>query len=95
MYAATTLVLDKSFPWLKILLISDMFHLFGLHFLYGLHIEGREGTKLGMVVYVSFGSIVVLSKAQTHKIVLGLKVSGYPFIWVIRASNANGSYIVG
>jgi hypothetical protein len=24
-----------------------------------------------------------------------LKGNGYPFIWVIHASNANGSYIVG
>jgi UDP:flavonoid glycosyltransferase YjiC (YdhE family) len=38
------------------------------------------------VVYVSFGSLAVLSKEQTREIALGLKASGYPFIWVIRPS---------
>eukprot|EP00253_Pinus_taeda_P010749 PITA_10749 len=36
------------------------------------------------VVYVSFGSLTVLSKEQIHEIALGLKTSGYPFLWVIR-----------
>lgn len=36
------------------------------------------------VVYVSFGSLAVLSKEQMHEIALGLKVSGYCFLWVIR-----------
>jgi len=42
------------------------------------------------VVYVSFGSLAVLSKEQTHEIALGLKASGYPFIWVIRPSSSKG-----
>jgi len=42
------------------------------------------------VVYVSFGSLAVLSKEQTHEIAHGLKASGYPFIWVIRPSNSKG-----
>jgi pathogen-inducible salicylic acid glucosyltransferase len=40
------------------------------------------------VVYVSFGSVVVLSKEQTQEIALGLKVSGHSFIWVIRPSSS-------
>jgi len=36
------------------------------------------------VVYVSFGSFGILSKEQIHEIALGLKSSGYSFIWVIR-----------
>jgi pathogen-inducible salicylic acid glucosyltransferase len=36
------------------------------------------------VVYVSFGSMAVLSIEQTQEIALGLKASGYSFIWVIR-----------
>lgn len=36
------------------------------------------------VVYVSFGSVTVLSKEQTEEIALGLKASGYSFIWAIR-----------
>eukprot|EP00253_Pinus_taeda_P002982 PITA_02982 len=39
------------------------------------------------VVYVSFGSMGVLSKEQIHEIALGLKASGYSFIWVIRPPN--------
>jgi UDP:flavonoid glycosyltransferase YjiC (YdhE family) len=42
------------------------------------------------VVYVSFGSLAVLSKEQTHEIALGLKASGYSFIWVIRPSSSKG-----
>jgi pathogen-inducible salicylic acid glucosyltransferase len=40
------------------------------------------------VVYVSFGSITVLSKEQTQEIALGLKASGHSFIWVIRPSSS-------
>lgn len=40
--------------------------------------------KPASVVYISFGSLVVLSKEQIHEIALGLKASGYSFIWVIR-----------
>lgn len=38
------------------------------------------------VVYVSFGSLAVLSKEQNDEIALGLKASGYSFLWVIRPS---------
>lgn len=40
--------------------------------------------ELGSVVYVSFGSLTVLSKEQTREIALGLKASGCCFLWVIR-----------
>jgi len=39
------------------------------------------------VVYVSFGSLSVLSKEQNHEIALGLKASGYSFVWVMRPSS--------
>ncbi|KAH9306460.1 hypothetical protein KI387_010864 [Taxus chinensis] len=39
------------------------------------------------VVYVSFGSMAVLSKDQNTEIALGLKASGYPFLWVIRPAD--------
>jgi len=42
------------------------------------------------VVYVSFGSISVLSKEQNHEIALGLKGSGYSFVWVMRPSSSKG-----
>jgi len=43
------------------------------------------------VVYVSFGSLAVLSKEQNREIAFGLKASGYSFIWVMRPSSSNGN----
>jgi len=42
----------------------------------------------GSVVYVSFGSLAVLSKEQNQEIALGLKASGYSFLWVIRPASS-------
>ncbi|KAL6188876.1 hypothetical protein ACLB2K_040267 [Fragaria x ananassa] len=42
------------------------------------------------VVYVSFGSISVLSKIQMEEIAKGLLLSGRPFLWVIRENQKNG-----
>eukprot|EP01018_Ginkgo_biloba_P015404 Gb_14884 [translate_table: standard] len=36
------------------------------------------------VVYVSFGSVVVISREQIHEIAHGLQDSGHAFLWVIR-----------
>ncbi|GLJ25432.1 hypothetical protein SUGI_0487030 [Cryptomeria japonica] len=36
------------------------------------------------VIYVSFGSLAILSKEQIHEIAFGLKASGHSFLWVIR-----------
>ncbi|KAM5569674.1 phloretin 4'-O-glucosyltransferase-like [Rosa sericea] len=42
------------------------------------------------VVYVSFGSISVLSKIQMEEIAKGLLDSGRPFLWVIRENQKSG-----
>ncbi|TXG72670.1 hypothetical protein EZV62_001249 [Acer yangbiense] len=42
------------------------------------------------VVYVSFGSILVLKKPQMEEIARGLLDSGHPFLWVIRSEKGNG-----
>jgi len=42
------------------------------------------------VIYVSFGSLAVLSTEQIQEIALGLKASGYSFIWVIRPPASEG-----
>ena len=39
------------------------------------------------VVYLSFGSICVLSKEQEEEILYGLFESGYPFLWVMRSKS--------
>lgn len=36
------------------------------------------------VIYVSFGSMIHLSKPQLGEIAMGLKYSGHPFVWVVR-----------
>jgi len=36
------------------------------------------------VIYVSFGSLIQVSKAQLEEIAMGLKDSGQPFLWVLR-----------
>uniref|UniRef100_A0A803KTS5 Glycosyltransferase n=2 Tax=Chenopodium quinoa TaxID=63459 RepID=A0A803KTS5_CHEQI len=38
------------------------------------------------VVYVSFGSMACLTKAQTEELAWGFKQSKYHFLWVVRAS---------
>uniref|UniRef100_A0A0C9RSU2 TSA: Wollemia nobilis Ref_Wollemi_Transcript_14510_1723 transcribed RNA sequence n=1 Tax=Wollemia nobilis TaxID=56998 RepID=A0A0C9RSU2_9CONI len=46
------------------------------------------------VLYVSFGSIAVISMAQLHELALGLEASQQPFLWVIRPDIAQGKAAV-
>ncbi|XP_008222735.1 PREDICTED: crocetin glucosyltransferase, chloroplastic-like [Prunus mume] len=48
------------------------------------YIEWLNSMPEGSVVYVSFGSMSVLSKPQMEEIAKGLLDSGRPFLWVIR-----------
>ncbi|KAF7825909.1 UDP-glycosyltransferase 74F2-like [Senna tora] len=41
------------------------------------------------VIYVSFGSLSILSTEQMEEIAWGLKESGHYFLWVVRASEQN------
>ncbi|KAI3463468.1 hypothetical protein Pfo_020131 [Paulownia fortunei] len=41
-----TRVVDAMLPWLKIPSIPNFFKNFGFHFLYGLHMEGKDGSRL-------------------------------------------------
>ncbi|PRQ38316.1 putative anthocyanidin 3-O-glucoside 5-O-glucosyltransferase [Rosa chinensis] len=45
--------------------------------------------KESVIIYVSFGSISVLSKIQMEEIAKGLLNSGRPFLWVIRENQKN------
>ena len=49
------------------------------------YMEWLNSKPKSSVVYVSFGSISVLSKTQKEEIARGLLDCGQPFLWVIRA----------
>ncbi|KAJ4968809.1 hypothetical protein NE237_015510 [Protea cynaroides] len=51
------------------------------------YIEWLNSKKAGSVVYVSFGSLVVLPKRQIEEIFHGLVESQRPFLWVLRSSD--------
>ncbi|CAL0314038.1 unnamed protein product [Lupinus luteus] len=49
-------------------------------------IKWLEAKAPKSVVYISFGSMVSLTKEQMEKVALGLKESGVSFLWVLRES---------
>lgn len=46
--------------------------------------EWLDSKAKSSVVYVSFGSLLVLSKRQREEVARGLVDSGFPFLWIIR-----------
>eukprot|EP01018_Ginkgo_biloba_P038593 Gb_30229 [translate_table: standard] len=48
----------------------------------------------GSVLYVSFGSIVVMSNLQLQELSFGLKASQQPFLWALRPDAAEGKSAV-
>ncbi|KAL5542732.1 hypothetical protein UlMin_010442 [Ulmus minor] len=54
------------------------------------YIEWLNTKPKGSVVYVSFGSISVLSKQQMEEMAKGLLSSGRPFMWIIREKHDAG-----
>lgn len=48
------------------------------------YIEWLHSKPKSSVIYISFGSLIVLEKKQMEEIKLGLLASGHPFLWVIR-----------
>ena len=53
------------------------------------YLQWLDSKQERSVVYVSFGSLVVLQKKQITEILHGLLESGWPFLWVIRFSENN------
>ncbi|KAL1329470.1 hypothetical protein AAHE18_12G042700 [Arachis hypogaea] len=45
------------------------------------------------VLYISFGSGGTLSQEQLNEIAFGLELSGYKFLWVVRAPSNFGGYV--
>eukprot|EP00262_Sarcandra_glabra_P005612 TRINITY_DN1733_c1_g1_i3.p1 TRINITY_DN1733_c1_g1~~TRINITY_DN1733_c1_g1_i3.p1 ORF type:complete len:485 (+),score=18.41 TRINITY_DN1733_c1_g1_i3:99-1457(+) len=54
------------------------------------YMEWLDSKPSSSVVYLSFGSISVLSKHQMEEILLGLKETNRPFLWVIKETE-NGT----
>lgn len=52
--------------------------------------EWLDSQAEGSVIYVSFGTIAVISKRQTEEVARGLLAAGRPFLWVIR-QKGNGA----
>ncbi|KAL6500451.1 hypothetical protein OROHE_025817 [Orobanche hederae] len=53
-----------------------------------------DSKPTGSVIYVSFGSVAVLSQQHLDELALGLELSGRAFLWVVRPGLANGSQAV-
>ncbi|KAF7837053.1 Crocetin glucosyltransferase, chloroplastic [Senna tora] len=54
------------------------------------YIEWLDSKAESSVIYVSFGSMCVLSKRQMGEIARGLLGSGRPFLWVVREREGQG-----
>ncbi|WJX95128.1 indole-3-acetate beta-glucosyltransferase [Trifolium repens] len=54
-------------------------------------IEWLDNKPDSSVIYISFGSLVVLSKKQMNNIAIALKNSNKNFLWVVKPAN-NGGY---
>lgn len=47
----------------------------------------------GSVIYVAFGSFMLLDQRQFQELALGLELSGKPFLWVVRPDLVDGSNV--
>ncbi|KAK1270392.1 UDP-glycosyltransferase 75B1 [Acorus gramineus] len=56
-----------------------------------------DAKQLRTVVYVSFGSLLLLQKRQLEEITKGLMESGRPFLWVLRKAQreAEKDFVIG
>ncbi|GLJ50030.1 hypothetical protein SUGI_1064180 [Cryptomeria japonica] len=57
-------------------------------------IKWLQTKALSSVLYVSFGSIAVMSMKQLQELALGLEASEQPFLWVLRPDIAEGKAAV-
>ncbi|KAL6627307.1 hypothetical protein ACP70R_031033 [Stipagrostis hirtigluma subsp. patula] len=54
------------------------------------YLEWLDAQAAGSVVYISFGSLSVMSKRQIEEVARGMAESGRPFLWVLRKDNRSG-----
>ncbi|KAG0471201.1 hypothetical protein HPP92_015747 [Vanilla planifolia] len=53
-------------------------------------LQWLDTKEAGTVVYINFGSITVVTAEQLKEFALGLRNSGYPFLWVLRPDLVRG-----
>ncbi|XP_025815109.1 cyanidin 3-O-rutinoside 5-O-glucosyltransferase-like [Panicum hallii] len=51
------------------------------------YLEWLDAQAPGSVVYISFGSLSMMSKRQIEEVARGMSESGRPFLWVLRKDN--------
>ncbi|CAO2185926.1 unnamed protein product [Urochloa humidicola] len=51
------------------------------------YLEWLDAQAPGSVVYISFGSLSVMSERQIEEVARGMSESGRPFLWVLREDN--------
>ncbi|CAL4951978.1 unnamed protein product [Urochloa decumbens] len=54
------------------------------------YLEWLDAQAPGSVVYISFGSLSVMSERQIEEVARGMAESGRPFLWVLREDNRRG-----
>ncbi|CBI39402.3 unnamed protein product, partial [Vitis vinifera] len=59
------------------------------------YIEWLNSKPKSSVIYISFGSLAILSKPQMEEIACGLLNSDRPFLWVIREPDKGESMVCG
>ncbi|KAK8941907.1 UDP-glycosyltransferase 85A2 [Platanthera guangdongensis] len=47
-------------------------------------LQWLDAQETSSVLYVNFGSITVLTASQIREFAWGLKISGFPFLWILR-----------
>ncbi|RCV24950.1 LOW QUALITY PROTEIN: hypothetical protein SETIT_5G127500v2 [Setaria italica] len=55
------------------------------------YLEWLDAQAPGSVVYISFGSLSMMSTRQIEEVARGMSESGRPFLWVLRADNRGGA----
>ena len=51
------------------------------------YLEWLDAQAPGSVVYISFGSLSMISRRQIEEVARGMAASGRPFLWVLREDN--------
>ncbi|KAK9141398.1 hypothetical protein Scep_011079 [Stephania cephalantha] len=91
-WPAKTLTIGPTFPSMYLDKRVEGDEDYGLHLFKpdtGTCMSWLDKKEAGSVVYASFGSLASLGDEQMNELAMGLKTSGNPFLWVVRATEEN------